>query len=238
MPRDSLASTGSVYFDASGNAAAGAFLFNGSFTGSFNVGLGAAVMPSLTSGSFNVATGNDALDSNTTGSDNVATGPDALRVNTTGSDNIALGQGVLRANVSSNSNVGVGSNALAKVRGRRNIALGPDAGANVSGLRSDNIEIGNKGLGTDSATTRIGTQGTQTRAFMAGIASTSIPGPTQVVRVNSAGQLGTATAAKAAPLSASDGERLLDLLKRQQRQIERLRAQVKWRVLRAPAGGN
>ena len=65
-------------------------------------------------------------------------------------------------------------------------------------VRSDNIEIGNEGLGTDSATIRIGTQGTQTRAFMAGISGTSIPGPTEAVVVSADGQLGTATAAKAA----------------------------------------
>jgi trimeric autotransporter adhesin len=130
------------------------------------------------------------------------------------------------ANVSSDANIAVGSGALAKARGRRNIALGPDAGANVSGVRSDNIEIGNRGLGTDAATTRIGTQGTQTRAFMAGITGTSIPGPTQAVVVNADGQLGTATAAKAAPLSVADGERLLRLVKSQEQQIDRLRKQV------------
>jgi hypothetical protein len=62
---------------------------------------------------------------------------------------------------------------------------------------------------------------------MAGITDTSIPGPTETVVVNADGQLGTATAAKTAPLSAADGERLLQLVKRQQRQIERLREQVK-----------
>ena len=80
-----------------------------------------------------------------------------------------------------------------------------------------------------SATTRIGTQGTQTRAFMAGITGTSIPGPTQAVVVNSSGQLGTATAAK----SAADLGQLMDTVERQQqtplehqqRQIERLREQ-------------
>ena len=45
-----LADTGSVYFDANGNAAAGdaAQLFNGTFTGVSNVGLGRSVMPNLT----------------------------------------------------------------------------------------------------------------------------------------------------------------------------------------------
>ena len=54
--------------------------------------------------------------------------------------------------MSGDDNVAVGAGALAKTRGRRNIALGKDAGALVNGVRSDNIEIGNKGLGTDSAT--------------------------------------------------------------------------------------
>ena len=58
----SQAAVGSVYFDATDNAAAGETLFNGTFTGSGNVGLGRSVMPSLTTGSVNVATGAKALD--------------------------------------------------------------------------------------------------------------------------------------------------------------------------------
>jgi trimeric autotransporter adhesin len=169
-----------------------------------------------------MAAGISALFHNTTGSGNVAAGADALSASSTASDNVAVGQSALLGNVSGASNVAVGANALAKVRGRRNIALGPDAGANVSGVRSDNIEIGNKGLGTDAATTRIGTEGTQTRAFMAGISGTSIAGPTKTLVVNPSGQLGTATAAK-----ASDLEQLMETVKRQQRQIERLREQAK-----------
>ena len=56
-------------------------------------------------------------------------------------------------------------------------------------------------------------------------------GTAQPVVVNAQGQLGTAaasaTASAAAPLSAADGQRLLDLVNHQQRQIERLREQVK-----------
>ena len=44
--------------------------------------------------------------------------------------------------------------------------------------------------------------------------------------IKSNGQLGVAPAPKTAPLSATDGERLLELVKRQQRQIERLQAEV------------
>jgi hypothetical protein len=51
-----LADTGSGYFDAQDNAAAGDTngLFNATFTGHANVGLGRVVMPSLTTGYANV----------------------------------------------------------------------------------------------------------------------------------------------------------------------------------------
>src|SRR4051812_25905952 len=53
----SLASTGSVYYDALHNVGAGHNFFNGTSNGLDNVGLGYSVMPSLTTGSFNVASG-------------------------------------------------------------------------------------------------------------------------------------------------------------------------------------
>ncbi len=62
------------------------------------------------------------------------------------------------------------------------------------------------------------------------MSGTTIPGPTQAVRVNAAGQLGTATAASAKssakPLSGTV-RHLVSTVKRQQRQIERLRKLVK-----------
>ncbi len=89
----SLADTGSVYFDTNENVAAGDpnFLFNGTFTGFDNVGLGSQVMPNLTDGSDNSAIGEEALRSNTAGSRNVAIGAFTLDSNTTGSDNLATG---------------------------------------------------------------------------------------------------------------------------------------------------
>ena len=94
---------------------------------------------------------------------------------------------------------------------------------------SDNVAIANAGKAGESGTIRIG--GTsQTATFIAGISGTTLGGATQPVVVNSAGQLGTATAAK----SAADLGQLMDTverqqhaLKSQQRQIERLRKLVK-----------
>jgi len=63
----SVASTGTVYYDGVGNAAAGGTLFNGTFTGTFNDGLGRQVMFDLTSGSANSAIGDGALNGVTSG---------------------------------------------------------------------------------------------------------------------------------------------------------------------------
>ncbi len=81
---------------------------------------------------------------------------------------------------------------------------------------------------------RIGTNGQQTATFIAAISGTTPSGPTEPVIINAAGKLGTASATKAAGLSAAAGRRLLDALdvqqrvnERLQRQIDRLRKQVR-----------
>jgi hypothetical protein len=92
-----------------------------------------------------VVNGYQALFGNTTGTRNIGVGGNALLNNATGNDNVGIGSGhaVRRRRLS--SNVAVGSNALSKARGRLNIALGQDAGANVIGVHSDSIEIGQQG---------------------------------------------------------------------------------------------
>jgi hypothetical protein len=63
------------------------------------------------------------------------------------------------------------------------------------GAESNNIDIGHSGVGGESNTIRIGTAGTHTAAFIAGISgATSASGVN--VFVNSAGQLGTATSSR------------------------------------------
>ena len=75
---------------------------------------------------------------------------------------------------------------------------------------------------------RIGTKGDQTRTFIAGISGKTVNGTAQPVVVNGFGQLGTAPAATASTTALADSvEQLTQKLERQQRQIERLRAQVK-----------
>jgi hypothetical protein len=71
--------------------------------------------------------------------------------------------------------------------GTNNIAIGLNAGYNPT-AGSNNIEIGNLGVAADTNTIRIGTQGMQTRTFIAGIVNGAVSGAD--VMVNGSGQLG------------------------------------------------
>jgi hypothetical protein len=85
--------------------------------------------------------------------------------------------------------------------------------------------IANVGRAGDAGTIRIG-GANQTATFIAGISGTTVSGPAQQVVINAAGKLGTASAASQ-PLSAAEAKWLLATVKRQQRQIERLRREVR-----------
>jgi trimeric autotransporter adhesin len=67
--------------------------------------------------------------------------------------------------------------------------LGINAGLNLT-TGSNNIDIGNVGSAGDSRKIRIGTQGTQTNTFIAGIRGATVTGTAVVV--SSSGQLGVA----------------------------------------------
>jgi hypothetical protein len=74
--------------------------------------------------------------------------------------------------------------------GSSNIALGYQSGFNVT-TGSNNIEVGSQGTATDDSAIRIGTQGTQTATYIAGITGTPMTGGQAVnVVVSSSGQLG------------------------------------------------
>jgi hypothetical protein len=198
-------------------------------------------MPSLTTGGENVAMGEAALTDVTTGSRNVASGSFALSHDTGGYFNVASGYEALFRNVKGQENTALGFGALsANKTGARNIAIGSGAGRNLT-KTSDNVDIANPGVAGESGVIRIGT-GAQTAAFLAGVSGKSIPGPAQAVLVNSAGQLGTATAASAAKSAkAPSADRKVTRLqaeiealrrkasgfKRLQREVDQLRAEVK-----------
>ncbi|MGO9604636.1 MAG: tail fiber domain-containing protein [Candidatus Binataceae bacterium] len=143
---------------ATGNgvSAFGFDALNSGDSGDGNTATGTGALQANTTGSVNTATGYYALGENTTGNDNTATGPDALFANTTGGSNTATGFGALKGNTT----------------GDGNIAVGDSAGQNLT-TGDNNIDIGNGGVAAESDTIRIGTQGTQTAAYIAGISTTA-----------------------------------------------------------------
>lgn len=169
-----------------------------------NTAVGDNALQNLTTGINNTALGFRALHDNTVGLSNTAVGSLALRNNIGGDRNTATGLGALFDNESGNDNTANGFRALVHNRanantaigsltlennngGHDNIALGYRAGANFS-PGNNNIYIGNVGLAAENGTIRIG-DASQTRAFVAGIAGSSVTGAP--VSVNSDGQLGT-----------------------------------------------
>jgi hypothetical protein len=80
-------------------------------------------------------------------------------------------------------------NALLNNRGSNNIAVGSQAGSNLTS-GSNNIHIGNLGAAGESNTIRIGKTGTQTRTFIQGIRGATVANGVGVI-VGTTGQLGT-----------------------------------------------
>jgi len=191
---DSNTATGSIALSSNTtgvrNTANGFAALNSNMTGERNTATGRAAMTFNTTGNNNTADGHDALFSNTTAIRNTATGSFALFSNTTGPNNTAIGYFALFANTTGNSNTASGYDALLNnTTGIGNIALGNFAGANLT-TGDNNIDVGNVGVAGESNAIRIGTRGTQTATYIAGIMGRTAPMGTPVF-INANGQLGT-----------------------------------------------
>ncbi len=174
------------------NNASGYYALFSNTTGSYNNASGASALFSNTTGSYNTASGLAALYSNTAGHDNMASGINALSGNTTGNFNTGIGSNALGISTTGNSNAAVGNNALVgNTTGSSNIALGNSAGSLLT-TGSNNIDIGHMGVAGESKTIRIGTKGTQTATYIAGISGKTVAGGIGVV-IDSNGHLGTTT---------------------------------------------
>jgi hypothetical protein len=171
------------------NTANGFDALSSNTTGNFNTADGDGALQSNTTGALNAANGSYGLHANTTGSENTASGFSALLINTVGSGNTADGISAMQNNTAGNNNTAQGRGALLNnTTGNTNIAIGFDAALNVAGGNSNNIHIGSPGNSSDSATIKIGTQGTQSSTYVAGISGVSVTGA--AVFVNGSGQLG------------------------------------------------
>jgi hypothetical protein len=172
------------------NTAGGVQALYSNTSGSDNTASGYRALYSNTNGAFNTAYGEDALFSDTSGGQNTAIGYAASYANVNGAYNTAVGEGALQSN-DDNYNTAVGADALAQATGYKNIALGEGAGSSVN-TGNNNIEIFDEGTSSDDSTIRIGTQGTQTTTYIAGIAGeTAASGVPVYITAN--GQLGTLT---------------------------------------------
>jgi len=161
-------------------------------TGGNNTAVGVQALSSNVASNDNTAVGSQALHNNTTGGANTAVGDLALFSNTTATGNTAIGDLALFANTTGIQNTAIGPAALGNNTGSGNIAIGVNAGVNLT-TGDSNIDIGNSGGSGESSTIRIGvqgigTQGTQTATFIAGITGTTVVG--DAVFVTSDGQLG------------------------------------------------
>jgi hypothetical protein len=171
------------------NTASGRAALARNTTGSDNTGDGHDALFSNTTGIHNTATGSFALLFSTTADDNTADGYAAMLFNTIGNRNAAVGYWALYNNTTGNNNTANGYSALVNnTTGNDNIALGNFAASNLT-TGDNNIDIGNQGVAGEASTIRIGTQGTQTKTFVAGISGAGVSGV--AVKVNAAGQLGT-----------------------------------------------
>ena len=91
-----------------------------------------------------------------------------MAANTNGSYNTVLGGFALFSSANGNYNTAVGEEALNQSQGSGNIALGYQAGRN-SASGSTNIYIGHAGNSTENNTIRIGTPGSHSNTYIAGI---------------------------------------------------------------------
>jgi hypothetical protein len=171
------------------NTAIGDAALQDNTTGYNNTATGLQALNNNTVGHSNTASGVLALDHNTTGDSNTANGAFTLNRNTTGDGSTAVGASALFENTTGGKNTAVGNQALNQnTTGNFNIALGLRAGSNLT-TGNSNIDIGNDGLAGEYRTIRIGTQGTHTKTFIAGIHGAMVNG--NAVFVDNNGKLGT-----------------------------------------------
>lgn len=163
-------------------------------SGTSNTGMGFLVSPALTSGADNCAFGQQALAHATTGSSCTAIGSYSMWTATTAANNnTGLGYATLYA-------LGTGDN---------NTAVGYNGGVNLTGTDSNNILIGHSGSAGLNATTKIGTSGTHTSAYIAGIDGVDL-NVAKVVTMAS-DRLGATTLTAGAGISITPGANIVTI---------------------------
>jgi hypothetical protein len=145
-------------------------------------------------GTNNTFVGENSGNTLVTGSGNCGIGSSSLVAITTGGNNTAVGEfaGSSITGGSNNTLLGCGAD------GAFNTIIGIGSGINYETTESNNILINNEGVVTEHNTIRIGTNGLQTRCYIAGINGVNV-GSVPTVVTESGDQLGTAV------ITAGDG---------------------------------
>jgi hypothetical protein len=187
------------------NTGIGFLALNSNTTGDGNTAIGTSALRFNTTGHLNTAGGQGALQANIGGNMNTAYGWVALLQHTNGDGNSAIGVSALEHSTGGSNNTAIGYNALlSNSTGSGNTAVGFNAGSNLT-TGGNNIDIGHAGVADEANTIRIGTGGTNTRAFLAGVRGvTTGAADALTVMIDSNGQLGTISSSASLKHEISD----------------------------------
>ena len=188
-------------------------VFLGSETGNFTLtasrctAAGYQALTALTSSDNNTAFGWQALSDVTAGAaNNTAIGTSSMNSSSTCNDNVAVGATSLYQ-VSGDANTAVGTAALNRLGvGDSNTAIGWQAGINYTTTETNNICIGHSVTGTigESNVTRIGSIGSVTACYIAGIDGVNV-GSVATIVTEASSRLGTATITAGSGISITPG---------------------------------
>jgi len=159
----------------------------------------------VTDASFNTLIGNLGGNLTLSGSLNTGLGYEVLHGLTTGLSNVAAGSSAMVAATSAAECVAIGASSLdGLLTGTNVIAIGYNSGSALVGAESNDIYIGSIGVAAESATTRIGTHGTQTAVYIAGIAGVNV-GSVATVVSEAGDKLGTTVITAGTGISVTPG---------------------------------
>lgn len=96
---------------ADDNVGVGYRALNANTTGINNIAVGSDSLLLATASNNNIAIGFDSLKASTSGDNNTAVGANALLVSTSGADNVAIGKNALDDNTTGNNNIAIGKDA-------------------------------------------------------------------------------------------------------------------------------
>lgn len=161
-------------------------------TGDLTIAAGDINLPATSSSAAGVIKINGSPFIQAFGTNNTFVGSNAGNFTLAGANNAGFGTAALRLLGAGANNTALGAATLSSLtNGSNNIAIGNTAGNTYVGNEANNILIGSAGVVADSATTRIGTNGTQTKFFAAGIDGVNVGSVAKVV-TETGDQLGTA----------------------------------------------